>query len=353
MGASGSPNLAGKTVLVTGGTGTVGSAIVRSLLGTDAAGIRIYSRDEHKQFELQRALPDDERLRFFIGDTRDLHRLRRAVDGASVVFHAAAMKHVLSCEYNPFEAVQTNVVGTQNVIDACLDAGVERAMFASSDKAANPTSTMGVSKLMAEKLMTAANAHRGGHPTIFTTVRFGNVAGSRGSVMTVFSEQVAAGGPLTLTDARMTRFVMSVERAVELMLTALEDAHGGEVFVLKMPALRIADLAEAMREQLAPLHGLSADEIEIREVGARRGEKFYEELVSDEELTRCLETDEMYVLLPDPRVLELYPEEAERPHPGARPATAEHARSDRAEPMTAGQLLDLLVETRYVDRERV
>jgi FlaA1/EpsC-like NDP-sugar epimerase len=353
MGASASSNLAGKTVLVTGGTGTIGSAIVRSLLGTGAAGIRIYSRDEHKQFELARALPDDERLRFLIGDTRDLHRLRRAVDGAGVVFHAAAMKHVLSCEYNPFEAVQTNVVGTQNVIDACLDAGVERVMFASSDKAASPTSTMGVSKLMAEKLMTAANAHRGPQPTIFTTVRFGNVAGSRGSVMTVFAEQIAAGGPVTLTDPRMTRFVMSVERAVELMLTALHEAHGGEVFVLKMPALRVADLAEAMREQLAPLHGLSPDEVEIHEIGARRGEKFHEELVTEEELTRCLETDDMYVLLPDPRVLELYPHGRDRPYAGARPATGEHARSDRVEPMSAGRLVDLLAVAGLLDRARV
>jgi UDP-N-acetylglucosamine 4,6-dehydratase len=347
------PQLSDKTVLVTGGTGTIGSAIVRQLLATAVGGIRIYSRDEHKQFELERVLPRDERLRFLIGDTRDLRRLRRAVEGVDLVFHAAAMKHVLSCEYNPFEAVQTNVVGTQNVIEAALDAGVERVMFASSDKAVNPTSTMGVSKLMAEKLMAAANAHRGAHPTIFTSVRFGNVVGSRGSVMTVFADQIAIGGPITLTDPRMTRFIMSIDHAVDLMLTAIQAAHGGEVFVLKMPALRIADLAAAMREQLAPVHGFSPDEIEIQEIGAKRGEKFLEELVSDEELSRCLETDEMYILLPDPRVLEIYPEETELPYRGARVATADAARSDRVELMSREQLLDLLVETRYVERERV
>jgi len=351
--ASTLPNFAGKTVLVTGGTGTIGSAIVRRLLRSEVAGIRIYSRDEHKQFELERALAEDERLRFFIGDTRDRDRLRRAVEGASFVFHAAAMKHVLSCEYNPFEAVQTNIVGTQNLIDVSLDGGVERVMFASSDKAVNPTSTMGVSKLMAEKLMAAANAHRGARSTVFTSARFGNVVGSRGSVTTLFAEQIAAGGPITLTDSRMTRFIMSVEHAVDLMLTAVQIAHGGEVFVLKMPALRIEELAESMRDLLAPVHGYSPDEIEVQEIGAKRGEKFHEELISEEELTRCLETDEVYILLPDPRVLEIYPHETELPYPGARIASAESARSDRVELMTPAQIGDLLVETHYVERARV
>jgi UDP-N-acetylglucosamine 4,6-dehydratase/5-epimerase len=338
-------NFGGRTVLVTGGTGTVGSAIVERLLDTDAEGIRIYSRDEHKQFELRHRLPPDPRLRYLIGDTRDLHRLRRAVDGAHVIFHTAAMKHVYSCEYNPFEAVQTNIVGTQNVVDAAIDAGVERVMFASSDKAVNPTSTMGVSKLMAEKLISAADAFRGAHPTVFTSARFGNVVGSRGSVIPLFADQIAAGGPITVTDLRMTRFIMSIEHAVELMFDALAMAKGGEVFVLKMPALRIEDLAVAMRASLAPLSGHRAEDIEIKEIGMRAGEKLSEELLTDEELTRCLETDDLFILLPQMR--SLHPERDPHSYPQAHePGGA--IRSDLVDPMPAEELRELLGEWRPV-----
>jgi UDP-N-acetylglucosamine 4,6-dehydratase len=339
MTSNGDVQLAGKTVLVTGGTGTVGSAIVRRLLGTDAAGIRIFSRDEHKQFELRRELPADARLRFLIGDTRDLHRLRRAFDGVDVVFHAAAMKHVLSCEYNPFEAVQTNIVGTQNVIDAALDAGVQSMMFASSDKAVNPTSTMGTSKLMAEKLMTAADVFRGDRPTIFTTVRFGNVVGSRGSVIPLFIEQIARGGPVTLSDRRMTRFLMSIDHAVELMFEALRIARGGEVFVLKMPAVRIEEVATVLRDELAPLHGFRAEDVAIEETGATAGEKLAEELVGEEELERCLETDEMFIVLPQLRTL--HPERVRYEYDGAQPARSA-ASSDSVSPMTGSELRHLL-----------
>ena len=335
----------GKTVLVTGGTGTIGSAIVERLLQTDAQGIRVFSRDEHKQFELRRRLPDDERLRFLIGDTRDLHRLRRAVDGAKIVFHAAAMKHVFACEYNPFEAVQTNIIGTQNVVDAALEHGVERVLFASSDKAVNPTSTMGASKLMAERLVSAADAFRGTHPTIFMSVRFGNVIGSRGSVLPLFMEQIAIGGPLTLTDRRMTRFIMSIDHAVDLMFRSLELAKGGEVFVLKMPAMRIEDLASLLREHLSLQHGLRAEQIDIEEIGSQAGEKFAEELVSDEELHRCLETDELFIILP--QIRSLHPEGDDYVYPGAREAHTA-ARSDAVEPMSVEELLGLLLETKVL-----
>jgi FlaA1/EpsC-like NDP-sugar epimerase len=338
-------NFGGKTVLVTGGTGTVGSAIVERLLDTDAEGIRIYSRDEHKQFELRHRLPADPRLRYLIGDTRDLHRLRRAVDGAHLIFHTAAMKHVYSCEYNPFEAVQTNIVGTQNVVDAAIDAGVERVMFASSDKAVNPTSTMGVSKLMAEKLISAADAFRGTHPTIFTSARFGNVVGSRGSVIPLFADQIAAGGPITVTDRRMTRFIMSIERAVELMFDALLLAKGGEVFVLKMPAIRIDDLAVAMRASLAPLSGHRPEDVEIAEIGMRPGEKLSEELLTDEELTRCLETDDLFIVLP--QVRSLHPERDRYAYPQAR-EPGHGISSALVEPMAAEELRGLLVDCRLV-----
>jgi len=334
--------LDGKTVLVTGGTGTVGEGIVRRLLGSGVGGIRIFSRDEHKQFELRQQLPEDPRLRFLIGDTRDLRRLRRAMAGVHVIFHAAAMKHVLSCEYNPFEAVRTNIVGTQNVIDAALDSGVERVLFASSDKAVNPTSTMGTSKLMAEKLMSAADAFRGEQPTIFTTVRFGNVIGSRGSVVPLFLRQIAAGGPVTITDRRMTRFIMSLEHAVDLMFTALGLARGGEVFVLKMPALRIEDLASLLREHVAVRHGWGADEIAIEEVGPHAGEKVAEELLTEEERARALETDEMFIIPPQLSVL--HPDRVRYEYEGARPAQ-NGARSDAATAMTRGELYELLVST--------
>lgn len=334
-------DLVGKTVLVTGGTGTIGSAIVRRLLASEAAGIRVFSRDEHKQFELRGELPADPRLRFFIGDTRDLDRLRRAMADVQIVFHAAAMKHVLSCEYNPFEAVRTNVIGTQNIIDAALDAGVERVLLASSDKAVNPTSTMGTSKLMAEKLMTAANTFRGPHATIFATARFGNVIGSRGSVVPLFVAQIARGGPLTLTDRRMSRFIMSINHAVDLMFQALAMAKGGEVFVLKMPAILIADLAEMLRDTLSPEFGLAADQIDIEEVGALAGEKLAEELVTEEELTRCLDTGEMYILLPQVRALQ--PSDTDYSYPAARPAV-DGARSDEVVPMTRDELHRLLLE---------
>lgn len=339
-------NLNGKTVLVTGGTGTIGSAIVRRLLRSDASLIRIYSRDESKQFDLMRALPDDDRLRFLIGDTRDLDRLRRAVHGVDAIFHAAAMKHVLSCEYNPFEAVKTNVFGTQNVIEAAMDAEVERVLFASSDKAANPTSTMGASKLMAEKLITAANAYRGTHRTIFATVRFGNVVGSRGSVLPLFMGQIAAGGPVTITDRRMTRFIMSIDRAVDLMFHALELAHGGEVFVLKMPAIRIEDLAALLLDQLPERHGFTRAEIEVEEIGAQPGEKQSEELVTDEEVGHCLETDEMFIIVPRHRALLAIQEPFE--YPDSRPAR-DAARSDRVEPLTRDELHQMLLDAKVLE----
>lgn len=335
-----------RTVLVTGGTGTIGSAIVERLLETGAAGIRVFSRDEHKQFELRRRLPNDPRLRFLIGDTRDLPRLRRAVEGVHVIFHAAAMKHVLACEYNPFEAVQTNVIGTQNVIEAALDGGVQRVMLASSDKAVNPTSTMGVSKLMAEKLFTAADAFRGPRQTIFTGVRFGNVIGSRGSVVPLFVEQIAAGGPLTVTDRRMTRFIMPLENALDLMFAALALAKGGEVFVLKMSAVRVEDLADLLRDRLSHAYGLASNEVDIEEIGIQPGEKYGEELLTDEELGRCLETDEMYIILPQLR--SLHPDRVEYVYPAARPAAAV-SRSDQAAPMTREQLHELLVQCRVLE----
>ena len=231
------------------------------------------------------ATPAGADLRFLIGDIRDRDRLTRAIEGIDVVFHCAALKHVESGEYNPFEATQTNVVGTQNVIDACLAADVGTMILTSSDKAANPTSVMGATKLLAEKLVSAATNYRGPHRTTFASVRFGNVLGSRGSAVELFARQVAAGGPVTVTDPSMTRFVMSTDRAVELAIRAAEVARGGEVFVFKMPVARLGDLVSGDdRPSPRPTRASTRRRSRRRRSAARAGEKAYEELMTEDEV---------------------------------------------------------------------
>lgn len=254
-------------------------------------------RDETKQF-YQRHRHRNQDVRFLIGDIRDRDRLLRACEGIDVVFHCAALKHVESGEYNPFEATQTNVTGTQNVIDACLAMGVSTMILTSSDKAANPTSVMGASKLLAEKLVSAAPNYRGSHRTTFASVRFGNVLGSRGSALELFARQIAAGGPVTVTDPEMTRFIMSVDRAVELAIKAADIARGGEVFVFKMPAARLDDLIGAAIEILAPASGLDPASIRRESIEARAGEKSYEELMTEDESARAVDLGDMFAVLP-------------------------------------------------------
>jgi UDP-N-acetylglucosamine 4,6-dehydratase/5-epimerase len=237
-----SASFRGQRILVTGGSGTIGARLVDHLLGLEPEVVRVLGRDETKQFYQRQRLHDRSNVRFLIGDIRDRDRLVRAMDGIDTVFHCAALKHVESGEYNPFEATQTNVGGTQNVIDACLAAGVGTMILTSSDKAANPTSVMGASKLLAEKLVSAATNYRGTRRTVFASVRFGNVLGSRGSALELFFRQVAAGGPVTVTDPAMTRFVMSTDRAVELAIRAAAVARGGEVLVFKINVTRLAEL---------------------------------------------------------------------------------------------------------------
>ncbi len=220
------------------------------------------------------------------------------MEGIDVVFHCAALKHVESGEYNPFEATQTNIVGTQNVIDACLANEVKIMLLTSSDKAANPTNVMGATKLVAEKLVTAATNYRGHHETTFASVRFGNVLGSRGSALELFASQVAAGGPVTVTDPKMTRFVMSTDRAVELCLQATAQARGGEVFVFKMPVARLGDLVTAAIDAFAPTYGRDPASIAVTPMPARPGEKAYEELMTEDESRRAIDLGVMYAVLP-------------------------------------------------------
>ena len=291
-------------MLVTGGSGTIGARLVDHLLDLDPEVVRVFGRDETKQF-YQRHRHRDRNLRFLIGDIRDRDRMLRACEGIDVVFHCAALKHVESGEYNPFEATQTNVTGTQNVIDACLAAGVSTMILTSSDKAANPTSVMGASKLLAEKLVSAATNYKGSHPTTFASVRFGNVLGSRGSALELFARQVAAGGPVTVTDPEMTRFIMSVDRAVELAIKAAEIARGGEVFVFKMPAARLDDLITAAIDAVAPSNGLDPSSIRREPMEARAGEKGYEELMTEDESARAVDLGDMFAVLPS---IEVAPE---------------------------------------------
>ena len=260
--------LAGQRVLVTGGSGTIGSRLVERLLELETGVVRVFGRDETKQFYQRQRHPGRSDLRFLIGDIRDRDRLQRAMEDIDLVFHCAALKHVELGEYNPFEATQTNVVGTQNVIDACLAADVGTMILTSSDKAANPTSVMGASKLLAEKLVSAATNYRGPHRTTFASVRFGNVLGSRGSALELFARQVAAGGPVTVTDPSMTRFVMTTDRAVDLAIRASEVARGGEVFVFKMPVARLSDLVSATIAHAAPMAGLDPASIATEAMAA-------------------------------------------------------------------------------------
>ena len=289
-----------KGILITGGTGSIGSALAKKLLEFNPKVIRVFSNDENALFDLEEELKEYDNLRFLVGDVRDKERLKRATEDMDIVFHAAALKHVPSCEYNPFEAIRTNVIGTQNLLDVAMDEEVEKVITISTDKAVNPVNVMGATKLLAERLTIAANYYKGLRRTVFSCVRFGNVLGSRGSVVQLFENQIQNGGPVTLTDPDMMRFVMSMDRAIELVLKAAQMAKGEEIFVFKMPALLVGSLAEVMIEKLAPKYGYDPKDIEIEMIGKRKGEKLYEELMTEDEAMNAYETEDMLVILPSP-----------------------------------------------------
>jgi len=287
----------GKKILITGGTGTIGRALTRRLLAENPAVIRIFSRDEHKQFEMQQELQEYDNIRYLIGDVRDADRVLRAMEDIDYVFHLAAMKHVPFCEYNPFEAVKTNVIGTQNVIQAAITANVKRVLFTSTDKAISPTNTYGATKLTAERLISAAEYHKGPRKTVFCSVRFGNVMGSRGSVIPLFVRQILEERRVTVTHPNMLRYMMTPGQAVELILRANELAYGGEVFVLKMPVIRLGDLAEIVIEEVKRQFAVR-DAVKIDIIGLRPGEKMVEELMTPDEAEAAVETRDMYILQP-------------------------------------------------------
>lgn len=285
-------------ILVTGGTGSIGSEIVRQLLKFDPRQIRILSRDEFKQHRLAQELHHPPNVRFILGDVRDRDRVGKAMENIDIVFHAAALKHVPACEFNPFEAVKTNVQGTQNVIDKAIYAGASRIVAISTDKAAAPLSVMGATKLLAEKIVTNALYHQGGRATVSSVVRFGNVLASRGSVTDVFQNQIQSGNFVTVTDPQMTRFMMTVQDAVRLVFEAASVMQGSEVFVLKMPVFRLADLAKACVDVFAPKVGKNPKDISVEITGIRPGEKRDELLMTKEEARFALEKETMFILRP-------------------------------------------------------
>lgn len=289
-----------KRILVTGGTGSIGSLIVKELLPYDPYQIRVFSRDETKQFELRHDLRASEgKVTFLIGDIRDKERLSMAMENIDIVFHAAALKHVVSCETNPFEAVKTNVHGTQNIIDCAFANNVEKVVGISTDKATDPTNVMGCTKLLAEKMMLATHFYKGHKRTKFCFVRFGNVLGTRGSVVPLFIKQVKAGGPVTISDPAMTRFLMTMDEAVGLVLKSSTIMKGHEIFILKMPSVSVGDLAAAVIESLQARKDVDSNvAIETKVIGKLNGERQHEKLLTREESENALETDDMFIIIP-------------------------------------------------------
>jgi UDP-N-acetylglucosamine 4,6-dehydratase len=276
------------SVLITGGTGTLGKSLVRTLLkDTKVRRIAIFSRDELKQLNMRAEFGEDERLRWFLGDVRDLHRLKRAFHDVDFVIHAAALKQVDTGEYNPMEFIKTNVLGSQNVIDAAIETGVKRVVALSTDKASSPINLYGATKLTADKLFVAANNYGFKYGTTFSVVRYGNVMGSRGSVIPLFRSLASEGKPLPITDYRMTRFLISIEQAVSFVLESLEIMTGGELYVPRIPSMKIVDLAHAV-----------SPGAELEEIGMRPGEKLHEEMISQDDSRRTIKTPSRFVVMP-------------------------------------------------------
>jgi UDP-N-acetylglucosamine 4,6-dehydratase len=280
--------LDGASVLITGGTGSLGKSLVEYLLKeTNVRRVAIFSRDELKQQHLRIQFQDDPRLRWFLGDVRDLDRLKRALHGVDFVFHAAALKQVDTGEYNPMEFIKTNVLGSQNVIDASIDAGVKRVVALSTDKASSPINLYGATKLTADKLFVAANNFSFTYGTTFSVVRYGNVMGSRGSVIPFFREIASQGKPLPITDLRMTRFWISIESAVKFVIDSLEMMKGGELYVPRIPSMKIVDLANAV-----------VPGTKLEEIGMRPGEKLHEEMISADDSRRTIILENRYIVTP-------------------------------------------------------
>ncbi len=325
----------GKKVLITGGTGSLGTALTKRLLNSKVNTIRIFSRDEWKQVQMQSEIKDD-RLRYLIGDVRDKDRLSRALEDVDIVIHAAALKQMPVAEYNPFEAVKTNVVGTQNLIEACLDNQVESVLAIGTDKAVSPINTYGATKLLMERLIVSANFYKGKHKIKFACVRYGNVMGSRGSVIPVFVNQIKIGKKITITDPNMTRFNITMNEALDLIFRALKNSKGGEVFVPKLRAYKVGDIKDAIIETLESKN--QTDTIPIRP-----GEKIHESLINKDELNNTFENENDYVII-DKQIQNWFLKDNNLPQTSLK----EPYSSDKVELFTKDELKQLLIKEKLV-----
>jgi UDP-N-acetylglucosamine 4,6-dehydratase len=329
-----------KTLMITGGTGSFGNTVLKRFLSTDVKEIRIFSRDEKKQEEMRIAL-NNTKLKFYIGDVRDYESIFQAMKGVDYVFHAAALKQVPSCEFYPLEAVRTNVLGSENVMSAAIARGVSRVVMLSTDKAVYPINAMGISKAMAEKLMVAKARMQGEEETVLCATRYGNVMASRGSVIPLFVSQLKEGKSLTVTDPNMTRFLMSLEDSVDLVLYAFEHGKQGDIFVQKAPASTVSDLAQALKE-------IFAKDNLIREIGTRHGEKLYESLISREEMAKARDMGGYYCIPADNRDLNYaqYFSEGEE-----KISHQEDYTSHNTERLNVEQVKKLLLELDFIKEE--
>ena len=330
--------LKGKKILITGGTGSLGYALTKRLLEMDADTIRIYSRNENKQITMQSELNDD-RLRFFVGDVRDLPRLTRAMEDVDVVFHAAALKHVPVVEYNPFEAIKTNILGSQNVIDACLHEDVEIAICIGTDKAVSPLNTYGATKLLMERLFVTAsnylNPER--HKTRFIAVRYGNVLGSSGSVIPTFIKQIQSEGKISITDPSMTRFNITMNQALQFIFRSMKTSLGGEVYIPKLKAYRLGDLRDALLELLK-----SKSETKI--ISVRPGEKYHESLINGDEIRNTFENKDDYMILQE----RMQNNTAMKAHNIKKTTLKDRYSSDNVELLTKEELKEILIKENLV-----
>lgn len=330
----------GKTLLITGGTGSFGNAVLKRFLDTDIAEIRIFSRDEKKQDDMRKAYNND-KIKFYIGDVRNRESIRDAMNGVDYIFHAAALKQVPSCEFFPMEAVRTNVIGTDNVLDAAISAGVKRVVCLSTDKAAYPINAMGTSKAMMEKVIVAKSRNVDPAKTVICCTRYGNVMASRGSVIPLFVSQMKAGKPVTITDPNMTRFLMNLDEAVELVLFAFKNANQGDLFIQKAPASTVGDLASALKQ-------LFNSDSEIKTIGTRHGEKAHETLMTREEKARSEDMGDYYRIAADGRDLnyEKYLEDGSR-----QISQADEYTSENTERLDVEGTIKKLMTVDYVNDE--
>jgi UDP-N-acetylglucosamine 4,6-dehydratase/UDP-glucose 4-epimerase len=322
----------GKKVIITGGTGSLGKAITKKLLLTDVDTIRIFSRDEWKQVEMQSNFKD-KRLRFLIGDVRDKERLRRAMRDVDIVIHTAALKHVSIAEYNPFEAIKTNVMGSQNVVDLCLENNVDVSIAVGTDKAVAPLNTYGATKLLMERIFISANYHKGNHKTKFLCVRYGNVMGSRGSIIPTFLNHIENKKTFSITDPIMTRFNISMNEALDIIWRGIEFGKGGEIFIPKLKAYQLGELIEVMQE-------LTGNKIKTNILKPRQGEKYHESLISNDELRNTYESQNDYILFEN---LDL--EKYHNPQINVIPNTlSEPYSSDKVKLLTKGEIKKAIIE---------